>query len=103
MKNSPVLQHLVLIAFKDQCTASEIEAVKQAAAALNDIPGVEGLQFVENVSPEGLDKGYTHCLTLTFKNENVRDNVYLPHSLHQAFVAFFVPKTKAVLVFDHWK
>lgn len=103
MKNPPLLQHLVLIAFKPQCTSSEIEAVKQATAALKDIPGVGELQFVENVSPEGLDKGYTHCLTLTFENEKARDEIYLPHPLHQAFVAFFVPKTKAVLVFDHWK
>jgi len=103
MKNTSLLQHLVLISFLDESTSKEIAAVKQAAESLKKIPGVTALQFAENVSPEGLDKGYTHCLTMSFADEKVRDEVYLPHPLHQDFVAFFVPKTKAVLVFDYWK
>lgn len=103
MKNTSLLQHLVLISFLDESTSKEIAAVKQAAEALKKIPGVMALQFAENVSPEGLDNGYTHCLTMSFADEKLRDEVYLPHPLHQDFVAFFVPKTKAVLVFDYWK
>ena len=103
MKNTSLLQHIVLISFLDKSTSKEIAAVKQAAESLKKIPGVTALQFAENVSPEGLDKGYTHCLTMSFADEKVRDEVYLPHPLHQDFVAFFVPKTKAVLVFDYWK
>ena len=103
MKNTSLLQHLVLISFLDESTSKEIAAAKQAAESLKKIPGVTALQFAENVSPEGLDKGYTHCLTMSFADEKVRDEVYLPHPLHQDFVAFFVPKTKAVLVFDFWK
>ena len=103
MKNTSLLQHLVLISFLDESTSKEIAAVKQAAESLKKIPGVTALQFAVNVSPEGLDKGYTHCLTMSFADEKVRDEVYLPHPLHQDFVAFFVPKTKAVLVFDYWK
>lgn len=102
MKKQSLLQHLVLIAFKADCSLTEIAEVKEAANALKEIPGVGAFRFVENVSPEGLNKGYTHCLTLTFEEEKVRDEVYLPHPIHQDFVTFFVPKTKAVLVFDHW-
>lgn len=99
----PKLQHLVLISFLEECTPAIVAEVIQAAEALKKIPVVEALQCVENISPEGLDKGYTHCLTLTFDSEKARDEVYLPHPIHQDFVDFFVPKTKSVLVFDYWQ
>ena len=49
------------------------------------------LRFSENVSPENLNKNYTHALTMWFKTTSDRDEVYLPHPKHQKFVDFFVP------------
>ncbi len=97
------LQHLVLIQFKENTNAQQLRKIEDAAYTLRTIPGVNDLLFRENVSPEKLDKGYSHCLTLWFANEDDRDEVYLPHSIHQKFVQFFVPFTEKVLVFDYWE
>ena len=94
MKNTSLLQHLVLISFLDESTSKEIAAVKQAAESLKKIPGVTALQFAENVSPEGLDKGYTHCLTMSFADEKVRDEVYLPHPFIKILWLFLCQKQK---------
>ena len=97
------LQHIVLIEFKAGTQPEDIQAVKTAALKLQEIPGVMALRFSENVSPENLNKNYTHALTMWFKTTNDRDEVYLPHPKHQKFVDFFVPYTANVLVFDYWE
>ena len=99
----PKLQHVVLIQYKDSVTSEEFKAIAQAAQTLKEIEGVHNLQYTTNVSPEGLNKGYTHSLTLYFENETDRDEVYLPHPIHQAFVKLFVPFTSDVLVYDYWE
>ena len=70
---------------------------------LGAIPGVEALNFGENVSPEGLTQGFTHSLTMKFASSLDRDSIYLPHPIHQKFVELFVPNTKSVLVYDYWE
>ena len=97
------LQHIVLIEFKAGTQLEDIQAVKTAALKLQEIPGVMALRFSENVSPENLNKNYTHALTMWFKTTSDRDEVYLPHPKHQEFVDFFVPYTANVLVFDYWE
>ncbi len=106
MKESPVkskLQHIVLIQFKEATTPEQFAAIEAGAMSLKQIKGVNHLQMSENVSPENLNKGYTHSLTMWFANEADRDEVYLPHPIHKAFVALFVPHTEKVLVFDYWE
>ena len=97
------LQHVVLIQYKDSVTSEEFKAIAEGAQTLKGIAGVHNLQYTTNVSPEGLNKGYTHSLTLYLENETDRDQVYLPHSIHQAFVKLFVPFTSDVLVYDYWE
>lgn len=97
------LKHIVLIEFKEGTSVQDIEKVKKAAMKLSEINGVHELAFSENVSPENLNKNYTHALTMWFKTEEDRDKGYLPHPIHQEFVNFFVPLTNSVLVFDYWE
>ena len=97
------LHHLVLIEFKDKLNSLDLDRIEKEAYSLNTIHGVNNLRFSKNVSPEGLNKGYTHCLTMYFKSESDRDQVYLPHPVHQAFVKLFVPFTQNVLVYDYWE
>jgi hypothetical protein len=54
-----------------------------------------------NVSPEGLDKGFTHCFILTFKSEKDRD-AYLVHPDHKAFGGLVGPVLDDVFVIDFW-
>ena len=97
------LQHIVLIQFKDSTTPDQLVEIEAAAMTLKGIKGVNDLKMSVNVSPENLNQGYTHSLTMWFERETDRDEVYLPHSVHKAFVDLFVPQTEKVLVFDYWE
>ena len=97
------LVHLVLIKFKDDINNKELQKVIDGAYELQKISAVQDLNFSNNVSPEGLSKGYTHSLTMKFSQAKDRDSLYLPHPIHQGFVKLFVPLTKSVLVFDYWE
>ena len=102
-KNGKMLIHLVLIQFKDDVSAEDFQKITDAAYSLQAIPGVEALNFGQNVSPEGLTQGYEHSLTMKFSNATDRDSIYLPHPVHQKFVELFVPHTESVLVYDFWE
>ena len=97
------LIHLVLIKFKDDIKNEEIQKVIDGAYELQEISAVQDLNFSNNISPEGLSKGYTHSLTMKFSQAKDRDSIYLPHPIHQDFVKLFVPLTESVLVFDYWE
>ena len=97
------LLHFVLIRFKDDINNKELQKVIDGAYELQKISAVQDLNFSNNVSPEGLSKGYTHSLTMKFSQAKDRDSLYLPHPIHQDFVKLFVPLTKSVLVFDYWE
>jgi len=97
------LQHIVLIQFKGSITPEQLAEIEAGAMTLKQIEGVHHLKMSKNVSSENLSQGYTHSLTMWFENEADRDKVYLPHPVHKAFAALFVPQTEKVLVFDYWE
>lgn len=95
------LRHVVLLRFKPEASAAEITAIEQAFAALaGRIAEVQSLEWGTNNSPEGLDRGYTHCFTLGFEDAAARD-AYLVHPVHQAFSAQAGPHLAEVLVIDY--
>lgn len=96
-----MLRHLVLLKFKDQATADEVETIVQAFAVLREaIDVVRGLEWGTDVSPEGLAKGFTHAFLLSFDDAAARD-AYLPHPAHLAFVARLQPLLADVLAIDY--
>ena len=101
--NEPRLQHIVLIKFKPDLSEEQHFAIENAANALTQIPGVYGLTYGTNISPEGFDQGYTHSLTMTFLTAKDRDSIYLPHHIHQEFGAVFAPNVADFIVYDFWK
>ncbi len=103
LADSKKLIHLVLIQFQPSMSSNDLQLVADAAYSLQQIEGVEQLNFGENTSPEGLNKGYTHSLTMKFSTAEDRDSIYLPHPIHQKFVKLFVPFTESVLVYDYWE
>ncbi len=97
-----LLRHVVLLRFKAGASAEEMEEVQKAFVALKSkIPQIVSLEWGINNSPEGLDKGFTHCFFLTFKSETDRD-IYLPHPDHKAFGNILGPILEDVLVVDYW-
>jgi hypothetical protein len=99
---SSVLRHVVLFSFKASASAEDVDRVVADFGALNNaIPGIETYEWGTNVSPEGLNDGFTHCFTLTFATAEARDG-YLVHQAHQDFVATLGACLERSLVVDYW-
>jgi len=98
----PLLRHVVLLKFKDESSAEDIKKVEQAFIALKDeISLIKDFEWGTNNSPEGLNKGLTHCFFVSFETEKDRDD-YLPHPAHKAFVEVLMPHLDDVTVVDYW-
>ncbi len=101
-QNEKKLRHVVLFKFKEN-TAEE--AIKKAERAFSELPSkidvIKEFEWGINNSPEGLDKGFTHCYFITFDSEEGRD-IYLPHPDHKAFGEIISPILEDVLVVDYW-
>lgn len=97
-----LLRHVVLFSFKETSSSDDVASVEKAFADLqNKIPQIYGYEWGLNNSPEGLEKGFTHCFFLTFKSEEDRA-IYLPHPDHKAFGELLGPHLEDVLVIDYW-
>ncbi|MBT8283441.1 MAG: Dabb family protein [Muriicola sp.] len=97
-----VLRHVVLLKFKAQTSEEDIRIVQKSFVDLKSkIPQIVSLEWGVNNSPEGLDKGYTHCFFLTFNSTEDRDS-YLPNPHHKAFGEVLEPVLEDVLVVDYW-
>lgn len=96
------LVHMVAFKFKETATADDIRKVEQAFAALpGKIPQIATYETGTNVSPEKLDKGFTHAFLLTFHSSKDRDD-YLVHPDHKAFGALLGPYLADAFVMDFW-
>jgi len=100
--NDSVLRHVVLFKFKEGTSTAAIKKVEDAFSELpSKIPQIMSYEWGLNNSPEGLEKGFTHCFFLTFKSEKDRA-IYLPHPDHKAFGQILSPYLDDVLVVDYW-
>lgn len=100
--NDSVLRHVVLFKFKEETSEDQLVSFEKTFASLADkIPQISDFEWGLNNSPEGLDKGFTHCFFVSFKSEEDRA-IYLPHPDHQAFVSLIGPSVDDVLVVDYW-
>ncbi|MEW4488210.1 Dabb family protein [Thalassoglobus sp. JC818] len=97
-----VLRHVVLFKFKDDATKEQISKVVEEFGKLPEkISEIQDYEWGTNNSPEGHDKGHTHCFLVSFKSEADRD-AYLPHPAHQEFVKILLPILDDVTVVDYW-
>ena len=93
-------RHIVIFKFKDGAPADKVRGVIEAFKALpGKLPAIKAFEWGTNVSPEGLNDGFTHCFLVTFKDKAGLD-VYLPHPEHSAFVAKLKPLLDKVCVVD---
>lgn len=96
-----MIRHLVLLRFTDAADAAQrAERAADFAGLRAQIGVIRDLEWGVNVSPEGLDKGFTHGFLVTFADAADRD-AYLPHPAHQAFVERLKPWLADVLVLDY--
>ena len=85
------LRHVVLFKFREGTPGDTIRRIEEAFYSLPaKIPEIRGFEWGLNNSPEGADKGFTHCYLLTFSSEEDRAT-YLPHPEHKAFGTLISP------------
>ncbi|MFC4632279.1 Dabb family protein [Dokdonia ponticola] len=97
-----LLRHVVLFNFNESATPEVLKTIEEAFATLpSQIAEIHSFEWGINNSPEGLDKGLTHCFFVTFLSEADRAT-YLPHPAHQAFVTLIGPYVEDVTVVDYW-
>lgn len=95
------IRHIVCLKFKETAKAEQIEEIERKFPELKTtIPGIVSIEWGTNNSPEGLNKGFTHCFVVTFENDQARC-AYLPHSNHQVFVNILKPLLDDVFVIDY--
>lgn len=97
-----MLRHVVMFKFKDDADPAAVKKVEEAFAALpSKIDTIKDFEWGTNNSPEGLNKGLTHCFLVSFESEEGRA-AYLPHPAHKAFVEVLKPVMDDVTVIDFW-
>ena len=102
MTDTPgVYRHVVIFKFKETATPDEIQKVVDDFGKLQDeIPEIIAYEHGTNISPEGLDQGFTHLFFITFKDK-AGLQTYLPHPAHKAFVAKLGPVLEKPFVVDY--
>ncbi len=94
------IQHVVSFKFKSTAKPEDIKRVEAAFADLKEkIPQIKALKWGTNISPEKLNKGFTHCWILTFSSTADRD-AYLVHPDHKEFGKNLGPVLEDVFVID---
>ncbi len=94
-------RHVVFFKFKDTASTEQVQAIEKDFIALaGKISTVKGFEWGTNVSPEGLNDGFTHCFFVTFADKAGLE-AYLPHPAHQEFVGKLKPILDKVCVLDY--
>jgi hypothetical protein len=95
-------RHIVMFKFKDDAPAAKVQGIVDAFKALpGKLPAIQAFECGTNVSPEGLDQGFTHIFTVTFASKEALEKHYLHEPSHQAFVAMLGGVLDKVLVVDY--
>jgi len=94
------IRHVVSFKFKSTAKPEEIKRVETDFAALKKkIPQIQALEWGTNISPEKLNKGFTHCWIVTFSSAADRD-AYLVHPAHKEFAKDLGSVLEDVFVID---
>ena len=95
-------RHIVIFQFKADASAETVRGVIEAFKALpGKLPAIQSFEWGTNVSPEGLDQGFTHIFTLTFASKEALEKQYLHEPAHQEFVALLPDILEKALVVDY--
>jgi len=99
-----MIRHCVFLRFRSDLPQTEKDGIWADLAALKAlIPGFDALHIGANVSPEGLDKGFSEGFVIDFDGPAARD-AYLVHPDHVKLggriVAALEGGVDGVLVYD---
>jgi hypothetical protein len=95
-------RHVVIFKFKADAPADRVRGVVEAFKALpGKLPAIQAFEWGTNVSPENLNRGFTHIFTLTFASQEALEKHYLHEPAHQEFVALLGGLLDQALVVDY--
>lgn len=98
-----IVRHVLVARFREDTPNEQIQAFFDKFRELSrKIEGIVSFEYGENNSREGLDRGLTHVIIVTFASVQARDG-YLPHPEHRKFIAWFSPLNilEELLVVDY--
>ena len=96
-----MIRHILLISFFADVSVEHIDSVSAAFLSIPErIPGITGVEWGVNDSPEGKGAGYTHCVMMIFADEQARKQ-YLSHPEHDALKQILRPVRSGIIVFDY--
>ncbi|MCG6201205.1 Dabb family protein [Psychromonas antarctica] len=96
-----MIRHILLLRFKTDTTAYALAELQAAFAAMTTkVDGLSAVEWGENNSPEGKNKGYTHCIMMAFRDQLSRDE-YIPHRAHDALKLILRPLVDDIIVLDY--
>jgi hypothetical protein len=95
----PQVHHVVLVKFKSGQDQQAPALFATLAALQRDLPGTVSFRHGANVSPEGLNQGFTHGFVMIFADAAARDR-YLAAPDHEKVKTRFLPYVENIVVFD---
>jgi hypothetical protein len=96
-----MIRHVLLLSFKAHVPEADIlDAFKSFESMPTKIDGVVSVEWGQNNSPEHINRGFTHCVFMTFTDEQGRDN-YLPHPEHEKLKARLDHLLENIIVLDY--
>ena len=96
------LRHIVLIHFKKDTEAADIDRVLDALAQLQyEIDEIDSFEWGVEVSGRDLNKNFTHGSTFTFDDQADLE-AYRVHPAHVHFVELATPYLEEIFVFDYY-
>ena len=96
-----MIRNILLVKFKSLASLKAVqEVLKDFQAIDTKIDGICTVECGKNNSIEKLNDDYSHCIQMTFNNEQSRQN-YLPHPVHDALKKKFNTVLDKIIVFDY--
>jgi len=85
------VRRLAYLKLKPSVTEEQIDTVRKAMQECKAIPGfIYACIGTPVTPPNDMSKPWTHCIAIGFKDKDALD-AYLPHDLHKAVAALFIP------------
>jgi hypothetical protein len=86
--DNEIVKHVLILKLSTEMSSDLFHEVISSFRNLsNTIENILSFEYGMNNSPEGLDQGMTHVITLTFANTKARD-AYLIHPDHVKFATW---------------
>ncbi|WP_191601490.1 Dabb family protein [Marinomonas algicola] len=96
-----MIRHILFIQFTEDVREKDVASIFMMFREIKSkISGILSVECSKNNSPEGLNKGFSHCVVMDFVDEHARD-AYLPHPEHETLKQQFVPMIKDIIVLDY--